>query len=1142
MDREKDDLYIRLQRGPAVLLLGQAYLRLESGTDPFLSEVLRKYGKAEEGASSYSQILNGEANKSPENSLAWMQERCQRLSIPKWLQVVSNYPWSSVYTSAIDSMWPKAFRLEWRELHFLFDEKYKPLDARNRTRLYCTHLFGSVSRTQENERPPLTGFELSKRRQIAIGLARRLPEIITPFGVLLIEGYGGQEDWLQPEDLFPIIDNLTPEQTYIFSATSDLEKNPFITELVRTGKIVLRYEGLSTFLQQGQTAGYIQLGRPTEEEEFGQRIQIGDKSLTVPAEVWNRVNRSATIIDDTVLLPPPTISQERRYREFRNFLAESSIKPVWLGYGRGFAFSRDFEQELLARVKEKINSKEQSGSPIILHGQTGTGKTVSLGALAYRLRKEARHPVLFIERKSQRPIQSDLDTFCMWVESHNADPTIIIWDGMVEPELYHNLFQFLASRGRKAVIVGSYYRIDILGASATNFIDAPYNLSPDEVERFGRFLDEFEPSLSKYLQEHLERQDNTFLSALYRLLPPTREQIQTGVVKEVGYAEQEIQRKIQEITAESSFSTVLGHALLKAGLVTSELYLSSERKEIGGEEMGQLEELIGLIMVPGRFGLFIPIELLLRAIGKEEFVRFAEILNGIDIFRWYEDNAGNISVGPRNALEARLLAQARLGGAKTEIAFARQLISEIRDSEIFFDNPELQFAVDLIRNMGPNGQEANYFAPYFLDLSETLREIREERGIQNPRLMLQEASLLRETVVERDKSNIPLENAEELLADAEVILRQAIDLLVRDRKTSPLRSLLLVELGSLLGTRLKHILSKTDPHQEAKEIYHEARTRLFEARASNPENYYLIDVLSWTVKSILQDDSLDIGLQAEAEADILHAFDMAENEEFGTVQQERFNKRRMEIGEVLGKSELSEKAFQALLEQGSAAGYYLRALHIAGELPDKSELSSSEFERCKQAVEYLESNMDAINNDGRCLYLLLRFWWLTNVGRPMFSGTRLTLPLSQEGWRKLQEIVLKLMAAGEAYYKPSLKYLQGLTSFHLGQVENALEIFGELKLEVIPIRRRILRSYLSSTAQGRPAIYHGSVSWVNEDRTKGDLYVEEIRRTIPFFPRDFNRPDIQTGETVNGFHIAFNYLGPLADPPGYFRTQKGRAS
>ncbi|HUV02372.1 MAG TPA: hypothetical protein VMW67_02825, partial [Desulfobacteria bacterium] len=89
-----------LKRGPAVLFLGQGYLQLDSGKDPFLSEILRKYGKPSADHSQYSLIFEGDAQNSIESALAWMQERCNRLSIPQWLKTVASFNWNGIYTSA----------------------------------------------------------------------------------------------------------------------------------------------------------------------------------------------------------------------------------------------------------------------------------------------------------------------------------------------------------------------------------------------------------------------------------------------------------------------------------------------------------------------------------------------------------------------------------------------------------------------------------------------------------------------------------------------------------------------------------------------------------------------------------------------------------------------------------------------------------------------------------------------------------------------------------------------------------------------------------------------------------------------------------------------------------------------------------
>jgi hypothetical protein len=63
-------------------------------------------------------------------------------------------------------------------------KKYRPRDPRNKSILHCTYLFGCVNRTDPGERPPLNKSEWRSRRQVAIALTRRLPELLTPRGVL----------------------------------------------------------------------------------------------------------------------------------------------------------------------------------------------------------------------------------------------------------------------------------------------------------------------------------------------------------------------------------------------------------------------------------------------------------------------------------------------------------------------------------------------------------------------------------------------------------------------------------------------------------------------------------------------------------------------------------------------------------------------------------------------------------------------------------------------------------------------------------------------------------------------------------------------------------------------------------------------
>ena len=1144
MTGTSDELHVLLRRGPAILFLGQDYLRLETGTDSLLTQVLRKYGSSDADRPSYEDMLDGGVHDSIESALAWMQGRSQVLSVPDWLKTVAGFAWSGLYTSAIDVLWPRAFRREWRELHPLFEEKYRPIDPRNRSRLHCTALFGNVGRSERAERPPLDRLEWLRRKQSAVALARRLPEDVTPFGVLVVEGYGGIWDWLAPDDLWPVLDELNPGQAHMFSMTENLSAHPLLAELVDRGKLVPHAESLASYLLRAQEAGFLEVGLGPVTDEHGRRIQLEKKTLVVPTAIWNQISRSATVLDDTVLTPPPRVSEAVLYRNFRTFLSESGARPLWSAYSRGFAFARDFETDLLGEVAARLRAPDLHDEPVVVHGPTGTGKTVALGSLAYSVRKDRAHPVIFIERRSQRPQASDIDAFCQWAEDSGAPATLIVWDGMVEVDQYFGLVKYLAGRGRKVVLVGSSYRIEAEGLERGCFVEAPDALSRSEIAALKNLLEGFEPVLGELVDEQLAAKDATCLVALYRLLPATRGQLRAGVTTEIGLAEQDIARKARELVPTFKPGYALAHALVAAGLISGEHVLAVEEKLVGDEMVSQPQELVGLVMVPGRFGLRVPIELLLRTLGREAFsaVSAAFLLSDLDILRWHEDSSGNIAVAPRHPLEAKLFTQARFGGPRTEVALARKLLMEIHHTLDTLDGSEveIQFAVDLVRSMGPNGQDQYYFALHYRELAEALRELREKRGVQNPRLMLQEANLLREWLVKQAQAGKPCEDGEDVLQQAETVLSQALDQLGTEASTRQLSSSLLIELSSVLATRVRHLLDRTERPEDFISFYEQARMHLFKARAMDPEDYHSVDVFAWMTRDVLQAGLLDPQARAEAEADLLHVFDMAEVERFDILQQELFHKRRMEIGQLLGNQQMSDEAFESLTAQGSKAGYYLRAARMAGDLSMDADLTTTQRQNCSQAAEYLAQHRQTIAGDGRCLYLLLKLWWVSHTGRPLFYEERQTVAFDENQWDHCLGIILELLDADPRYSSASLKYLCGLASFHAGRIEDAFQVFRELEREshLVRGRRRIIRHYVASTSEGKPRTFDGTVAWVSASGNKGEVWVEELRRHVAFIPGNFRAPNIQKHETLPGFHLAFNFLGPIADPPQYLRSNQ----
>ena len=102
MEKYTVDFLSRLGRGLAVLFLGQRYLRLESGRDPLLDLVAAKFGATD--VHGYDDLLTLGFAESAEGSLAWLDERCQRIATPDLMEEISEFPWSSVVTSAVDTV------------------------------------------------------------------------------------------------------------------------------------------------------------------------------------------------------------------------------------------------------------------------------------------------------------------------------------------------------------------------------------------------------------------------------------------------------------------------------------------------------------------------------------------------------------------------------------------------------------------------------------------------------------------------------------------------------------------------------------------------------------------------------------------------------------------------------------------------------------------------------------------------------------------------------------------------------------------------------------------------------------------------------------------------------------------------------
>ncbi len=1126
----------RLSRGPAALLLGQSHLMLGRRSDPLVDLLASKING--ESARRYDLLLAGDGRD--ETLVEWLDAQSRGLSVSDHLRTISGFGWIGVWSSAVDSLWALAFDRTWREVQPVLSEDYRPSDPRNRRRLHCTYLYGAVSRSDSEERSPTSAVELTRRRGVANALARRIITALGPTGTLAIDGYGA-DDWFRAEDLAGVMSQLQPGQGYLFGCSDALMGDPNLSALVAEGHLVVERDHLAAVLSSGAHAGRIKLEDESGSLNHGRLVSFAGSTHSIPKELWVQLTTCARALDEELLAPKTSLTDEARYSAFREFLGTTGGPALWDGISRGFVFRREFESELESAVRAAVRQKRIDGAPIVVHGATGTGKSLAMASVAYRIGSEREYPVLYVDRRAPEDLRDAVDRFCNWAERNGADLSVVFWDAMLELADYERLKRYFASRGRQVVLIGSAYRSSPPSVGQRiNLVAAPGTLTAKEVSGLSDLLGGFSDQLRKL--PAAASWDRSLLVSLYRLLPSTRSALRAGVVRELVRSERVMVEEAGEMTVDQyKPPTALARALFDAGLVR-ELTVDgrpSERSPI--EQFSLVQDLTALVMVPAQHGLDVPLELVLRTVGREGFAQLPGLLRDIDLVRWIEDGVGNFLLGARSPLEAQFVVNSRLGTVEAEIAFARRLLHEIReDADATGRDLEVDFAVRLLRALGAQGQSQRRYRVGYAELADALASLREARGIVNPRLVLQEANLRRE-VLRSQRDQGVRRTDEQIAAERDVwelseVLHESA-LALHPGRNEQLRLSLEVERASGLATLSRAAESPT----ERVDLYLAARQAAHSARKAGESSYYPLDVLAWASRDVIQDDLLRREEEAEVIAELLGAFEIFDVDVADIDQFERFHSRRQQLADQFGDYGVADESFEALLARGSAAGVYLRAREIATLAAWQQGGKQPEPASVRNALEYLGRYANVTAEDSNCLNLAFDLWWLSHIGGRPLKGERACLALDTTEWAELRDMCSQLLETGRSYRQVTLMFLRGLSEFHLGSIGDALSTFAEVERQSNEIRgrRRIVRAYLASGISGTPARFQGTVNWVSDDKRRGEVQVDSLRQRIRFIPSEFRSRDLTRGSSLGEFHIGFNYLGVIADPIGFYRPASG---
>ena len=192
---------------------------------------------------------------------------------------------------------------------------------------------------------------------------------------------------------------------------------------------------------------------------------------------------------------------------------------------------------MLSHIYDALADHSKLQAPIIVEGQSGTGKSVALARIVARIRESKASPVLYALGRIPQP--QDVASFCQSAERAGAQATLIVCDANRDVDSYDELLSGLRSRGRRVVVIGSQYREAIQEEANTYLqLEAPVLISENERAKFSSLLGAYFENA-----DYRQLEDNHFLAALYRCLPASRPRIGSGLSAEARSSERRLYRR-----------------------------------------------------------------------------------------------------------------------------------------------------------------------------------------------------------------------------------------------------------------------------------------------------------------------------------------------------------------------------------------------------------------------------------------------------------------------------------------------------------------------------------------------------------------------------------------------------------------------
>lgn len=548
------------------------------------------------------------------------------------LEIIADCPWSCVFTTRTDREFIRCFikngERTLKEYVSRGEIFAKPL---NRDPLPILRLFGvdGYSRGAEDSDAFLASIGLSGNGdQSAAELSRAqemlqlLPGLLDCISKLVVVGY--QPDVEQELPLSVLARTLMDIPAGSVQLWGTTPGAPFFDQL---SKIAQRKE----FFFTDDRLAEILRDRTEEKDAIvpqsdGDLYYINKSPVSIQFEELMRYRYLAQLLTERTVYgiqPNGTLQYERWFSNF--LLLSSSDGPQWYGYlpRSTFYVKRSYEDALVELTRRVLSTgtfqKQPTSGPVVLYGDSGSSKTITLGALAYRIYNEHLCPVIFIRNNtllfySDSQELEDLDSLMQFVEQWEGGNSriLLVWDcssyrsGISSAQ---NLVKQLNNRGRRFVLVCSAYsgpedsdsqRYFKLGRSSesVHFATCPENqaqvvqyqqclyvkavreMTPQEIGALRSRFREYSgiaPSNLKYWFDKLEKEDHStnIFDYFYRLIALLRPQLEEGLSREqrkvTQYINEQMSLILDQQQQKQPLLTPMQQAFLTAGFSLDEI-------------------------------------------------------------------------------------------------------------------------------------------------------------------------------------------------------------------------------------------------------------------------------------------------------------------------------------------------------------------------------------------------------------------------------------------------------------------------------------------------------------------------------------------------------------------------------------------